>query len=63
MSLAEMNEKNIMACDILSMFQLPMQDYSYSGISPTIKESDFDSSQRMVYFIPGRETKYVKVSE
>lgn len=58
MSLNEIFDKGVLASDILYMTQYPI-----SGLPPTLKDSDFDLGQRMVYFIPGRETKYVKISE
>ena len=58
MTLDQIDEAQMQVCDILSMLQYPI-----SGLPPTLKDSDFDSGMRMVYFIPGRETKYVKISE
>ena len=58
MTLAEMERKQVLACDILNMYQYPM-----GNITPTLKDSDYDSCRRIVFFIPGRESKYVKVSE
>lgn len=58
MTLSELEEKQVLACDILNMYQYPM-----GNIRPTLKDSDYDSCRRIVFFIPGRESKYVKVSE
>ena len=58
MSLAEMKEKNVQACDILQMLQFP-----FITLTPNQSDSGFDSKRRLIYFIPGREAKYVKIPE
>jgi hypothetical protein len=39
MTLAEMERKQVLACDILNMYQYPM-----GNIPPTLKDSDYDEA-------------------
>ena len=57
MSLAEMEERQILACDIMQMLPYPVS----GGNLVSILDCSFDSRQRIIFFIPGREAKYVKV--
>lgn len=58
MTLTDMEEKQVLACDILNMYQHPI-----GNVAPTLKDSDYDSCRGILFFIPGRESNYVKVSE
>ena len=59
MTLGEMEELQVQACDILCMTPYPLNRNSLLNMLDTTN----DTQQRMVYFIPGREAKYVKVPE
>lgn len=59
MSLEEIEGRNIQACDILCMIKYPLVSANLVGML----DSDFDSGQRLIFFIPGREAKYVKISK
>jgi hypothetical protein len=55
MSLKEIEEKQIMACDVLCILPYPIDDNKAPYVDP-----EYDSKQRIIYFRPGRETKYFK---
>jgi hypothetical protein len=61
MTLSEMEELKIEACDILYMTHNLGMHFDHKV--PTITDADHDTGRRIVYFIPGKESKYFKPHE